>query len=217
MTATKSTRDRLLDLAQELAQVRGLNGFSFQDLAHGVGIRTASVHHHFRTKEDLARELMARYRTTFHENLSAIDERHRSPRRKLERFAELFLETLRQGNRLCLCGRLATDYATLSSPVQTEVKAFFAETEEWLRATLEEGRRAGELRFAGAAAVVARTFLATLEGAMISARTFADDSRLTRAGSWMIAAMVPERSAETAVTRRRGKPRETTGGRGPKV
>ena len=40
----RDTRTALLDLAQELAQTRGLNAFSFHDLARGVGIRTASVH-----------------------------------------------------------------------------------------------------------------------------------------------------------------------------
>jgi len=189
MTAAQDTRERLLDLAQELAQTRGLNGFSFQDLALGVGIRTASVHHHFRTKEDLVRELMARYRSAFRDELERIEVRCRSSRRRLERFADLFRDTLREGNRLCLCGRLATDFQALPSPVQEEVVAFFAETEAWLGKTLEEGRRSGELRFAGSAALVAQTLLATLEGAMISARTFADEGRLSGAGHWIIAAL----------------------------
>jgi len=205
MTAARDTRERLLDLAQELAQTRGLNGFSFQDLALGVGIRTASVHHHFRTKEDLARELMSRYRSAFQEALGRIEARCRSSRRRLERFADLFRDTLREGNRLCLCGRLATDFQGLPSPVQEEVVAFYAETEAWLGKTLEEGRRRGELRFVGSAALVAQTLLATLEGAMISARTFADEGRLSGAGHWIIDALDSGLVRPTAVGEGRGR------------
>jgi TetR/AcrR family transcriptional repressor of nem operon len=180
------TRTALLDLAEELAQTRGLNAFSFQDLADGIGIRTASVHHHFPSKEDLGRAIMERYRVRFNASVEAISSRTRVPRRRLELFAELFRETLNHGNRLCLCGMLATEYATLPPSVQREVRAFYEETEAWLSQVLSEGRDEGALRFEGSPSSVARTFLATLEGAMIAARTFGDEKRLSRAGKWLI-------------------------------
>ncbi|MGQ0723464.1 MAG: TetR/AcrR family transcriptional regulator [Candidatus Eiseniibacteriota bacterium] len=184
-----ATKTALLDLAQELAQTRGLNAFSFQDLARGVGIRTASVHHHFATKGDLGREMMTRYRDRFRSELDLIDAGARSPRRKLELFADLFRRTLRQGNRLCLCGMLATEYATLPPAVQREVKAFYDETEAWLTDVLERGRDDGIFAFHGSPAPVAKTFFATLEGAMIAARTFEDESRLARAARWLLASL----------------------------
>jgi TetR/AcrR family transcriptional repressor of nem operon len=163
------TRTALLDLAEELAQTRGLNAFSFQDLADGIGIRTASVHHHFPSKEDLGRAIMERYRVRFNASVEAISSRTRVPRRRLELFAELFRE-----------------YATLPPSVQREVRAFYEETEAWLSQVLSEGRDEGALRFEGSPSSVARTFLATLEGAMIAARTFGDEKRLSRAGKWLI-------------------------------
>jgi TetR/AcrR family transcriptional repressor of nem operon len=184
------TRDALLDLAQELAQTRGLNAFSFQDLARGVGIRTASVHHHFATKEELGRELMARYRDRFRAELERIARGTASPRRRLERFADVFRRTLRGGNRLCLCGMLATEYATLPASVQGEVRAFYDETERWLADTLRRGRDDGTFSFRGTPARAARTVLAALEGAMIAARTFGDESRLAAAGGWLLSSLV---------------------------
>jgi TetR/AcrR family transcriptional repressor of nem operon len=181
------TKSVLLDCAQELAQTRGLNAFSFKDLAQRVGIRTASVHHHFPTKGDLGRELMARYRERFRAELSAIDAGTRSARRKLERLMALFRATLRDGNRLCLCGMLATEYLTLPLPVQREVRSFYEETEGWLARVLREGRSERAFDFDGSPAVLAKTFLATLEGAMIAARTFDDESRLARAASGLLA------------------------------
>lgn len=190
MTApAPDTRTALLDLAQELAQTRGLNAFSFQDLARGVGIRTASVHHHFPTKADLARELLARYRDRFRARLADLERRTRSPRRRLDLFCRLFLDTLREGNRLCLCGMLATEFTTLPEPARDEVRAFYHETEAWLAAVLEEGRRSRAFRLHGPAPQVAASLLATLEGAMISARTFGDEQRLARAARWAVASL----------------------------
>jgi TetR/AcrR family transcriptional repressor of nem operon len=183
------TRTALLDLAQELAQTRGLNAFSFQDLAKGVGIRTASVHHHFPTKEDLGRELMARYRARFGAELEAIEDRGRSARRKLELFAGLFKQTLRAGNRLCLCGMLASEYVTLPASVRREVKLFYEEAERWVARVLEQGRAEGTLDFHGSPAAVAKTIVATLEGAMISARTFSDERRFAGAARWLLASL----------------------------
>ncbi|HID7484217.1 TPA: TetR/AcrR family transcriptional regulator [Morganella morganii] len=48
-----STRDRLLALANTLIQQNGFEGFSYADLARGLGISKASIHHHFPTKTDL--------------------------------------------------------------------------------------------------------------------------------------------------------------------
>jgi TetR/AcrR family transcriptional repressor of nem operon len=189
MSDLKSTRTAILDLAEELGQTRGYNAFSFHDLARGVGIRTASVHHYFPTKADLAREVMARYRESFRSQLDSIGKRCRSPRRKLERFSDLFHETLRRGNRLCLCGMLATEYDTLPELVQREVRAFYNETETWLRVVLEEGEKSGEFRLNAPAAVVANTIMATLEGAMISARAFNDAKRLRLAARCLLASL----------------------------
>lgn len=194
-----STKTALLDVAQQLAQTRGFNAFSFQDLARSVGIRTASVHHHFPTKADLGRELMARYRMGFLSELRTIAARGGTARKKVEGFADLFRQTLRAGNRLCLCGMLATEFATLSPSVQREVRTFYDETEGWLAHVLRQGSDDGTLELQSTPVEVARTFLATLEGAMIAARTFRDERRLDRASKWLLASI--DRSG------RRGAPR----------
>jgi TetR/AcrR family transcriptional regulator, transcriptional repressor for nem operon len=184
-----TTREAILDLAQNLAQTRGFHGFSFRDLAEPIGIRAASIHHHFPSKADLGRELMVRYRKRFREDLDAIAAGEGSSRQKLERFVDLFLATLRQGNRLCLCGMLATEFATLPEPLQREVQEFYRETESWLASTLESGRRAGELAFSGSPVAAASLFFSSLEGAMIAARAFHDEERLAAAARWLLTSM----------------------------
>ena len=48
------TAERLMDLAEAHIRDRGYAGFSFRDLAAEVGIKSASVHHHFPTKAKMA-------------------------------------------------------------------------------------------------------------------------------------------------------------------
>ena len=193
MKDATTTRTALLDSAEELAQTRGLNAFSFHDLARRVGISKASVHHHFPTKADLARQLTVRYREQFAAELASINEGARSPRRKLQLFAGLFRRTLTDDDRLCLCGVLAAEYATLPKAVQCEVRLFFDEAEQWLKGVLEEGRKGGVFKLTQPSGAIAKTFLATLEGAMIVARTFDDERRLTQAAQWLLASVDSDR------------------------
>ncbi|MBC7941403.1 MAG: helix-turn-helix transcriptional regulator, partial [Chitinophagaceae bacterium] len=59
------TRERILATAQMLAQQRGFNAFSYADIAAAVGVRKASIHHHFASKGDLELALVQRYRQQF--------------------------------------------------------------------------------------------------------------------------------------------------------
>jgi len=191
MTAT-DTKTQLLDAAQELCQTRGYNAFSYRDLADRVGIRTASIHHHFPTKGDLGEALAERYRGRFQTALSEIDASPADHRRKLEKYLDLFHGTLKVGHRMCLGGMLATEYDTLPKAVQAEVRRFFEGSEQWLAALLAEGRKAGAFAFDGSPAATARTVFAAMEGAMMAARTFHDESRLAVTARWLQRALATD-------------------------
>ena len=66
------TRTELISQAEFLVRRRGYSGFSYADLAEVVGIRKASIHHHFPTKSDLAFALVAAYDARYEEALDAI-------------------------------------------------------------------------------------------------------------------------------------------------
>jgi TetR/AcrR family transcriptional repressor of nem operon len=170
------TRDRILDTAQRLIQARGFSGFSYADIATKIGIRKASIHHHFPTKGALGTKLMVRYRRAFGDALARIDE-DGDARSKLRRYAELFAGVLRDGHRMCMCGMLAADFDALPKSVRAEVKGFFDDNEAWLAKVLDEGRRAGTIDFEGPAHAEARTMLSVFEGAMLVARSHADVAR----------------------------------------
>jgi len=164
-----TTAERILDLAERLVQTRGYNGFSYADIATSLGVTKASLHYHFPAKAALGKELIGRYERHLLAALAAIDARVKSPREKLRRYAGIYADVLAEG-RMCLCGMLAAEYATLPKAMQHELKHYFAENERWLAAVLEAGRRSGELEFAGSAREAASLLVSSLEGAMMLAR-----------------------------------------------
>jgi AcrR family transcriptional regulator len=56
-TPTEGSRKRILDAALDLLAERGYEGTSLQDVADRVGLHKSSLFHHFRSKEELAREV----------------------------------------------------------------------------------------------------------------------------------------------------------------
>jgi len=191
MSLPTSRQTAILDLAQEFIQTRGYNAFSFGDLAERLNVKPAAIHYHYRTKTDLVRALMARYRQRLHVSLANIDAQASTPRRKLERFIQLFHATLKPDQRMCLCGMLATECVTLPESLRAEVRQFFEENETWLAHVLGEGRKAKVLEFEGSSSAAARCLYAALHGAMLAAHTFDDPARLATAGRWLLDALVP--------------------------
>lgn len=177
----------VLDAAQQMVQQRGYNAFSYHDLAHEIGIKTASIHYYFPTKGDLGKALMNRYTRQIQEDLSAVDERTADPKRKLKGFFELFAAGMCvDGGKLCLGCMLASDLLTLPDGLQDEVRVFFQGMEAWLAQVLREGRAAGVFKFTASPEKTAHVFVATLNGAMITARAFGDDKHLTESTAWLL-------------------------------
>ena len=170
------TATLVLDAAEALAQVRGFNGFSYADIATELGVTKAALHYHFASKADLGEALVVRYSERFAEALAAIDGRMVGAVDKLDAYAQVYADVLRQ-HRMCLCGMLAAEFDTLPPAMQEAVVRFFEQNEVWLAGVLERGRDEGSLAFSGAPIDVARTVVSSLEGAMLVARTFGDPER----------------------------------------
>jgi TetR/AcrR family transcriptional repressor of nem operon len=179
------TADRVLDVAERLAQTRGFNGFSYADISEEVGITKASLHYHFRTKAELGRRLIARYSETFRLALEAIGASNLPAGERLKEYARLYADVLR-GGRMCLCGMLAAEYTTLPVPMQEELRRFFDLNEDWLARQVDDGRAAGTLPFDGEARDAARMLMGALEGAMLVARSYDDVGRFESAAGRLL-------------------------------
>jgi len=186
MKQPNTTEQRILAAAKDLIQTRGYNGFSFHDISQEVGIRTPSVHHHFRTKSDLGKALLAQERSVMSKSLRVIDAQADSTWGKVKRYMDLWSDAAGDGTRVCILGMLAAEYNTLPEPMRMELRQFFHENEAWLAALLRQGRVDRSIRFDGAPAVAADGMLAFLHGAMVSARAFHDVDRFRATIQWLL-------------------------------
>ena len=180
------TVQHIVDVAQELVQSRGFNGFSYRDVAARVGVKTSSIHYHFPTKGDLTCALVSRYRAKMHGARERIDVAHPRPAPRLEAFLELLCATFERENMICLCGMLATDTATLPDEARTQIRGFFEDNENWLIGVLAQGREAGEMRFEGQPEEASHALFCAMQGAMIGAATFGRSARVNECAHWIL-------------------------------
>ena len=183
---SKTTED-ILDAAQGLAHTRGYNGFSFRDLAEVVGVKSASVHHHFPTKGVLAAALARRYTNQLMATLDDALADSRPTARLMKKYVSVFRATLEQDGQMCLCGMLAAEFVTLPRPMQTALDDYFEANEIWLAGVLEEGRHAASLQFKGSVSDAAQFIIGSLEGAMLMARSHGGMARFSAATRRLLA------------------------------
>ena len=186
------TAAQILDAAERLVQQRGFNGFSYADIASELGVTKAALHYHFASKADLGDALIERYAERFFAALTSVEGEDTDAVEKLRAYAKLYADVFRN-DRMCLCGMLAADYATLPDPMRERVVKFFDDNEVWLTHVLEEGRAKGTIRFEGSARPVARTLIGGLEGAMLVARPYHDVKRFRDAADLLIRGLAVER------------------------
>lgn len=178
--AVNPTAQKILTVAQHNVQTKGFNGFSYRDLAVEIGIKTSSIHYHFPTKDDLALALVEAYHNAFEAELTKIRVESGNGRSQLKKYIQLFERNLAVDNKFCLCGMLASEINSLSERVKQAIQSFFSANELWLSELITKGQADGSLNQAVTPDLAAAQLLATLEGAMLIARSAEAANNLAR-------------------------------------
>lgn len=170
MQATTDTKTALLNAAEVAARSKGVDGFSYADLAQAVGIRKASIHYHFPTKAILTAALMDRYHATLDRACHAIAETHGTGGGRLLALIALYREALGGGKTLCLCVSLSASRESLSDEVIGKIAAFRTMMTDWIASVFALGAADGSIEPVSDPDREARSALALLEGAHLAAR-----------------------------------------------
>lgn len=175
MSNLSTTSDDILDCARALVIEGGYNGFSYADIGKIVGLRNASIHHHFPSKSDLVRTLVRRHREQGEAAIAEMERRISEPAELLRMYVSHWEGCIADASMsFCVCALLASEMPKLPEDVGLEVRAHFRALSAWLTSVLERGARQGNLRLTGTARSEAEAFMAIIHGAMLSARAYGD-------------------------------------------
>ncbi|MEB3214370.1 MAG: TetR/AcrR family transcriptional regulator [Leptolyngbyaceae bacterium] len=172
----KNTAQRILDVAQDIVRNRGYSAFSYADISQQVGIRKASIHYHFASKEELVKRLVQRYRDGMARACDRISKLAATPEQKLMEFANLYRDGLVQ-HQICLCAMLAADFEVLPESIQDEIRGYFQQVEEWLSTLLQQGCDDGFWNCSPSPEHEAKTFISLFQGAQLLARSAANGDK----------------------------------------
>jgi TetR/AcrR family transcriptional regulator, transcriptional repressor for nem operon len=165
------TATRIRESAHDLIAARGYFGFSYADIAEVVGIRKASIHHHFPSKVDLVVATLKEYRAKLVEGAGGLDKSVDDPLQRLRLYVRHWQECVQSNNRpICIAALLGAELPALPEEIRAEVQLHFRYLVRWVRATLKEGASSGSIHLQYGVEVEAQSFVAVVHGAMISAR-----------------------------------------------
>jgi TetR/AcrR family transcriptional regulator, transcriptional repressor for nem operon len=166
---TDNAKEAILEAARRMAQAHGYGGLNFRDIGAEVGIKAASIYHHFPSKADLGAAVAKRYWEDTAKDLDALSATTADPKKTLQAYPWLFRRSLEADNRMCLAGFMAAEYDDLPDAVRTEVRTFADVNIAWLARMLSAAsvpKNRCETK--------ARAIFAAVGGAQLLARSRAD-------------------------------------------
>lgn len=137
------SRSDILKYAQQFIEKSGYNGFSVRDLSSEVGISSASLHHHYATKADLAVAVIVQYRESMNKRLGQIDAELDDLSSRVRRLSVEMNQTVPHG--MTLAAVIAADFNTLSSTVQAEARLLTMNIFGWLTRFVTQAKNRDEL------------------------------------------------------------------------
>jgi TetR/AcrR family transcriptional regulator, transcriptional repressor for nem operon len=184
----ESAREAILGAARQTAQAHGYGGLNFRDIGAQVGIKAASIYHHFPSKADLGAAVAKRYWEDTATDLEALASETDDPVKALQAYPGLYRRSLEAENRMCLCGFMAAEFDDLPDAVKTEVKTFADVNVAWLASMLAKASVSDETCVARA-----RAIFAAVGGAQLMARSRSDLSLFDELiGSFRESGLIPK-------------------------
>src|ERR1700722_6354593 len=163
-----------MDLAEGHMRHAGYGGFRFRDLAAEIGIKSASVHHHFPTKATMAAAVARRYAGRFFAKVARSPDETADD--AIAAYRSAFKAALDCDGAMCLLGVLGAESGGLLPEVADEIPWFFRHCIRDLSQRIG-GRDAG---------AQASQVIATLEGGMMLARAYQATAAFDRAAAGLL-------------------------------
>lgn len=132
-----NTEEKILNLSLELLRNKGINGFSFADIADKIGIKKASIHYYFPTKNDLIKKITLKYSEEIINYLDMVKKDNEDIKRMFEGLMKLHeKEILEKGNILYIS--LILDKNNLEKEINEAVDLLCNKIFSWIENVLLE-------------------------------------------------------------------------------
>ncbi len=171
----KTTRDRIVEAADQLFYRQGYDHTSFSDIAKAVHISRGNFYHHFKSKDEILDAVIDRRLANTREMLDRWETAGKTPAERIRSFIEILI-----ANRAkimlfgCPVGTLSSELAKLNHPSRAEANELFTLFRTWLR------RQFVRLGCKADADALAMHLLARSQGVATLASAFQDEAFIRR-------------------------------------
>lgn len=173
--------DKALDAAMETFWEKGYEATSVCDLTERMGVQKASLYGTFGDKRQLFLAALTKYARDDHRELKQHFAGAQSVKRAFrELFAEIVQHTTSERPQSgCFCVNAATELAQHDAEVAALLDQHFRAVERVLKAAIERGQVAGEIKARVEAGPVAKHLTVTLLGMAVASKLGAGERRIS--------------------------------------
>ena len=138
-TQMSVTREKIIELGENLILTKGYNAFSYQDISTELGIKNAAIHYYFPTKEKLGTSIVKTNIQRFEEMIDNMHSRDFDEWQQLESFVKIYIKSQKE-QKLCIIGSLGPDINTLNETTRVELVRMTELILTWLTDVLTKGK-----------------------------------------------------------------------------
>ncbi len=169
-----SVREEIVAAALEQFHTRGFNGCSVDDITKAAGVPKGSFYNHFKSKEDLAVEVLGRYAVSAPHDI--LLQKDVPPLKRLKKYftalSEGFIACGCQKG--CMLGNFANEVADHSTGVRQELADRFSWWVKTLAGVVREAQQAKQISSTQKPELLAGFLLSAWEGTVLRARAAND-------------------------------------------
>ena len=179
--ATKSTRDHLIDVGQELMHQHGYNATGLSDILKAADVPKGSFYHHFDSKEDFAVAALERFITHEAEHCATVLSGSKAlPLKRLKRYFNDLVNIYGQNGPIpgCMMGRFSLEIGTENLQLRNQITTAFAHWQHAIATVIEQAVAQKELAADTNAGSLAGFLLNSWEGALLRSQVEKSDAPL---------------------------------------
>ncbi|MBO4269966.1 TetR/AcrR family transcriptional regulator [Microbispora triticiradicis] len=204
MGRTSDAKEKILDAARSLIELRGYSALGVAEICKAAGVPKGSFYYFFASKEALALAVIDEHWAAQERDWKRILAGQAPPLQRLRQLFEATEAALRSGQRSCgsvagcLFGNLTLELSNQTEAIRARLQEIFDAHVEMIEALIVEAVARGEARVADARQA-ARSVVAQLEGQVLFAKLYNDPRRMGALWAGCLALLGAEAPAHSEV------------------